>query len=216
MKVIFDLDGTLLDSEKYYVKYWMEASKELGFPLTFERALELRSLEASLAEEKFLSWFGKRVDLDAIKNRRNEKMKDLLIPSKPWVKELVSYLQENDIPYGICSASNAPRCHKFLLRAGIDDLFPILVSAKECKRGKPYPDPYLYALDKMGASANECLCVEDSPNGFYSAISANIKTVFAVDLSEPTSDIASKAYGVIHSLKELPELIERFRREEAF
>ena len=57
--------------------------------------------------------------------------------------------------------------------------------------------------------------MEDSPNGFYSAVSANIKTVFAVDLSEPTPDIVSKAYGVIHSLKELPELIERFRKEEA-
>ncbi|MCR5078749.1 MAG: HAD family phosphatase [Bacilli bacterium] len=214
MKVLFDLDGTLLDSEKYYVRYWVESCNELGFPLTYEQALELRSLEPTLAKERFFAWFGKEVDLDAFKKLRNEKMKDLLILPKDGTEYIVDYLKKKGIPYGICSASNAPRCHKFLKRAGIDHLFPVLVSAKECKRGKPYPDPYFYVLEKMGAKANECLCLEDSPNGFNSAVAAGIKTIFCVDLTEPTPDIVARAYGVIHHLKEAIPLFERFLLEE--
>ena len=212
MNVIFDLDGVILDSERIYVASWMEAAKKMGVRLDYEKCLSLRSMEHDLGQKIFHEWFGDEANIEVVRAKRNQIMFGRPFPVKEGVREFVAFLRDNDIPYAICTSSPKERGEKKLRQAGIGDLFPLVISARACQRGKPYPDPYILTCEDCGFLPDETYCIEDSPNGFYSAFASGCHTIFDVDLSEPTEDIATKADFVIHSLLEAIPFLKRKKK----
>ena len=93
---LFDMDGTLFDTEKYYNRAWKQAISDSGYELPEEEVLKLRSLGRPFALEQFQRWFGPEVDYLAIREHRKELMKDFLsgqIPLKPAVPETLRFLK---------------------------------------------------------------------------------------------------------------------------
>ena len=92
--VIFDLDGTLIDTEKYYRIFWPKALAEFGYTLTDEQALLLRSLGRPFAPKLFQEWFGEDFDYVKVRQRRKDMMEECLaqegIQKKPGVDKLIS------------------------------------------------------------------------------------------------------------------------------
>jgi HAD superfamily hydrolase (TIGR01509 family) len=208
MNLIFDLDGVLLDTEKYYVDYWMEAARSFGYRFTRDMALGFRSLDHGLSNEIFKSYFGEDADVEAVRAKRIELMSNIEVVAKPYAKEIAEYVKSHHISHCICTSSSVEKAAKYLEIAGLSGLFDRIISAKGTPRGKPFPDPYLKACSVLGIEPKEAICVEDSPNGFQSAVQAGCQAIFAVDLTEPTPEIASRALAVIHSLSELPAILE--------
>ena len=183
--VIFDLDGLILDTEKLYQRFWREAAAECGFSMTQETALKLRSLDKTLAKKLLRDEFGEGFDYERVKQTRIRLMSAFVdehgVKAKPGVRELCEYLKSRGIPTAIATATNYERTNDYLTRAGVRDCFETIVCACDLEHGKPYPDVYLYACEKLGLKPENCVALEDSPNGVKSAHSAGCKVICVPD-----------------------------------
>lgn len=209
--VIFDLDGTLIDTEKYYRIFWPKALAEFGYALTDEQALSLRSLGRPFAPALFKEWFGEDFDYVKVRQRRKDMMEECLnregIQKKPGAEELLSYLREKKITAAIATASDLERTERYLKRVGLLSYFDKLISATQVAEGKPAPDIYLYACSELGLPPEQCIAVEDSPNGILSAYGAGLRVIMVPDQTKPDKELEKYLYACVDSLADIPEYL---------
>lgn len=185
---LFDMDGTLFDTEKYYNRAWKQAISDSGYELPEEEVLKLRSLGRPFALEQFQRWFGPEVDYLAIREHRKELMKDFLsgqIPLKPAVPETLQFLKAQGYRLAVVTATGPEQAEHNLCTAGIRQYFDAVICATMVERGKPAPDVYAYACHTLGVTPEECYAVEDSPNGVRSAHDAGCRVIMIPDLTQP-------------------------------
>ena len=210
--VIFDLDGTLIDTEKYYRIFWPKALAAFGYHMTDEQALRLRSLGRPFAPALLKEWFGEELDYYAVRQKRKDMMEEYLdregVQRKPGALELVRRLKELGIVTAIATASDLERTEKYLRLTGLEGYFDRLISATQVKEGKPAPDIYAYACEQLGLAPAECLAVEDSPNGVLSAYRAGCRTVMVPDQTEPDEELKKYLYARVDSLTDILGLVE--------
>lgn len=209
--VIFDLDGTLIDTEKYFKVFWRQAVDAFGYQMSEEQALLLRSLGCPYAPALLKEWFGEAFDYVAVREYRRKIMKEHLdkvgIELKPHAEQALSWLSKNGYRTAVATATSVERATEQLQQLGIAGCFNEIVSAASLEKGKPAPDVYLYACEKLGENPKECYAVEDSPNGVLSAYAAGLKVIMVPDQTEPDAELAAKLYARISSLGELPEVL---------
>lgn len=205
--IIFDMDGTLIDTEKYYRVFWKKAMAQFGYVMTDEQALAMRSLGRPFAPARLKEWFGGELDYYAIRDRRKEMMEECLdregIRCKPGALELLAFLKENHITAAVATATDLERTHKYLERVGLESYFDRVISATMVKEGKPSPDIYLYACRQLGVPPQECYAVEDSPNGIMSAYGAGCRVIMVPDQTEPDAELAERLFARVDSLEEI-------------
>lgn len=210
--VIFDMDGLLLDTEKLLIRFWIRAANEAGFPMTREHALSIRSLHRSFAIPYLQGLFGEEFDYARIRSRRMELMNEYLSNDPPELKrgakELLAFLNEREIPAAVATATDLERTREYLTRAGIFDSFRRIVCATMVERGKPEPDIYIYAAKQLGLKPEECIALEDSPNGVKSAAAAGCKTIMIPDLTEPDDELIRLTFAVEKSLDGVIDIIK--------
>lgn len=208
--VLFDLDGTLIDTEKLYRKYWPEALRHFGYELSDERALMLRSLGRPYAPEQFRVWYGEDFDYPAVRACRKELIEAHIashgVEAKPFAREAIGKLRDAGITVAIATATDPERTERYLSLAGLDGLFETVISATMVAHGKPAPDIYLYACEQLGFAPTECIAVEDAPNGVKSAHAAGLKVVMVPDQTEPDGELRKLLYAVADSLLEVAEI----------
>ena len=209
--VLFDMDGLLLDTEKLLVRFWQEAASEAGFNMTREIALNIRSMHRSFAVPYLKSVLGDNFDYAKTRARRMELMSDYLAENglelKKGAKELLTYLNKNNIPAAVVTATDSERAEKYLKETGIFGYFERIISATMVKEGKPKPDIYLYAAEQLGLEPYECVALEDSPNGVKSAASAGCRTIMVPDLTEPDEELSGIIAARANSLEDVVEII---------
>lgn len=210
--VIFDLDGTLIDTEKYYRKAWPKAFEHFGYKLTDEQYLSIRSLGKPFVQETLKKYSGDPdFNYDEVMKIRKEYMEKYIsengLQAKKGAEELLKFLKEKGILCCIATASPVKRAERYLEAVGLSEYFDKIVSARDMKEGKPSPYVYLYAAEEIGFKSEECMAVEDSPNGVLSAYRAGLKVVMVPDQS-PCDEETRK---IIFAEKEdLSKIIELF------
>ena len=214
--VLFDMDGVVIDSERLYTRFWMEAAHDLGFPMTREQALQLRSLGRIPAQAKLDSFFGPgEACYDSIRNRRIELMEAYIalhgVDEKPGIRELLTYLSAHGITCAITRSSSVPLIRRHLGNLGLADYFTALCSGKDVPRGKPAPDIYLHGAAVLGLEPEECLAIEDSPAGIEAAFRAGTFPVMVPDQDHPTEETARKCFAVADSLTDVITLLETLK-----
>lgn len=211
--VISDMDGVILDSEKLYVRFWCEGANACGFPMQTHHALSIRSMARPFAIERLKGYFGNEFDYDKVRNKRIELMDKYInengIEAKEGAEELLRYIKDNGLKLALATATAPERAERYLSQLGLLKYFDEIVCASMVKNGKPKPDIYLLASEKLGLSPSDCLALEDSQNGIKSASSANCKTVMVPDLDEPTDEIKPLLFDVANGLKDVIRIIEK-------
>lgn len=210
--VIFDMDGVLIDTEKHYNAAWCEAARSAGFDFTSQHALLLRSLDARLASKLMKDIFGEGFDYFAIREVRRKLVAERLakygLEKKPGIDGLLAFLRKKGIKTAVATATPIELTYQHLERIGIKEKFDRIVSAKQVPNGKPAPDVYLYACEQINEKPQDCIAVEDSPNGIKSAYAAGCKPVMVPDLTPPDEEILPMLYGVAKTLADIEEIID--------
>lgn len=209
--VLFDMDGVVLDTETLYARFWREAAKELGYSMSYEQALGMRSLSSTAGQAQLESYFGKGVSRAEFRAKRIELMDAYIdihgVGLKPGIVQLLDFLDERGIKAAITTSSPLERVRRYMGPYGLLDRFHCLCSGADVAHGKPEPDIYLYGAACLGLRPEECIAIEDSPAGVLSAYRAGCMTVMVPDLDQPDEETEKRLFAKADSLADVIELI---------
>lgn len=209
--VIFDMDGTLLDSERIVLKAWQYVIDKYSLP--FDLSLPYRSIGLNYASMKtlFLSELGEDYPFDkywgyAKQYLQNAKRRTAY-PVKAGFDELCTYLKANKIGMYVATSTYHASAAKELEHSGILGYFDGIIGGDEITRGKPDPEIFVTAAEKTGFDKSECLIVEDSSNGLRAGIASGIRTVFIKDIVDVPSEITDKVFAKCDDLSGVIDII---------
>ena len=209
---IFDLDGTLIDTEKIYRVIWPKAMASLGYVFGDDKYLQLRSLGRPFAPAKFKEWYGEDFDYDGARRTRKVLFDEIVaehgIDRKAGAVELLTYLREHGYITAIATATDMARATEYLELTGLSGYFDKVLSATMVDEGKPSPKVYLYACEQLGYTPEECVAVEDAPNGITSAYRAGCNVIMVPDQSEPDESIDGMYCACVRRLDDIIGLLE--------
>jgi HAD superfamily hydrolase (TIGR01509 family) len=180
--VVFDNDGTFLETEDVWSRAEGELFRRRGLEFRAEHKLELIGtsfVRASESLERFLGEPGRGPQImeELVELVHAELEGD--VPVMPGAAELVVALQDAGIPVAMATNAARPFAEKALLRAGHAGTFDVLMTAGDVEHPKPAPDIYLKAAEALGVDPAACVAVEDSPTGVHSGVAAGM-TVLGV------------------------------------
>lgn len=211
--ILFDMDGLILDTEKLYCRFWQEAARILGYPMTMEQALGMRSLNRHAGEAKLKSYFGEGISYTEVREKRIEFMDAFVekegVTTKPGIWELLAFLQEKQIRTAIATSSPIGRTKKYLSSVHLENEFDAIVSGYMVEHGKPEPDIYVYAARQLGLEPENCIVLEDSPAGILAAYRAGCMPVMIPDLDEPDEETRKLLFAQAESLVQFREVLEK-------
>ncbi|MGN0578931.1 MAG: HAD family hydrolase [Ruminiclostridium sp.] len=210
--VIFDKDGTVVDTEPLHLKMWVSALKERGYPATDEILKECIGLNYPSMDTLLKGYFGESFDIWEHYEYVNLLVKEYElengIPVKKGFTELSDYLISRGIRSVVATSSMHEEAQFCLKQAGIGDRFDFIVGGDEIENGKPAPDIFLKAAEKAGASPDECVIFEDSSNGVRAALAAGIKCFYIPDMKEIEPELQSRTIKLA-SLDKAIEIIDK-------
>lgn len=211
--VVFDLDGTLIDTEKLFVRFWQEAARGMGYPMRTEHALMIRGMARDRAEALLKEKVSPAFDYAAVRERRTALMDAYVgqhgIELKPGAKALLEALRGWGIRIGLATASNLPRAEKCLKATGLYPYFDAITVAAMVQRGKPAPDIYIEAAKRLGAAPEEAIGVEDAPSGIRAIRASGLYTVLVPDQDQPDRELSAMCDLIVPSLVQLKDWIEK-------
>lgn len=205
--VLWDLDGTLIDSEPYWIGAERELAARFGVPWTDqdglalignplpESARHLQERGVDMAEGDIVKYLLKRVT-------------DQLRARTPWQADarlLLDHLVRAGIPCALVTMSYASLATAAITR--IPDAFAAVVTGDEVTNGKPHPESYLLAADRLGVKIGDCVAIEDSPAGVGAAYASGARTIAVKRL---TPIVPRPGLSRVHSLQRigLDELVD--------
>ena len=210
--VIFDKDGTLFDTERVFMRAWRLAADELSVP---DIATTSRECTGKTLHDIGIYWAAKYPDIpfDDYITRRQYHFGKIIqeegLPMKAGTMEILAYLKEKGIKIALATSSTYEEASHHLNLSGIMPYFDAIVTSDMVKRGKPHPEPYLLAAEKLGVDPLYCIGVEDSINGVKSIHAAGMRAVMIPDMIPPTDEVRSLWWRECESLTELMEVIKQ-------
>lgn len=127
---------------------------------------------------------------------------------KHGVIETLKTLKARGIKMAVATSTDRERAEDKLVRSGLLPYFDDVICGDEIERGKPYPDIYLKACEKLGTKPEETVGVEDSINGVTASHDAGLYTLMVIDLIQPDEETKKKADRISNDIFELTELFE--------
>jgi HAD superfamily hydrolase (TIGR01509 family) len=208
--IIFDMDGLLFDTETLYQEAILLAAAEGGHEIAVDVFNRTVGLPWAESRALLLSHFGEafRVDeFQATRVRHFWVIAETRLALKPGALELLDTLDQFRLPRAIATSSSRRTVERHLTAHNLMGRFEEIVAHGDYDRGKPAPDPFLKAAERLGVEPRLCLALEDSHNGIRSASSAGMMTVMVPDLLEPTDEIRALCIFVARDLHDVRRLI---------
>ena len=193
--VIFDMDGTLVDSERALLDVWDSTAREMGY--IFSRDVMMKTIGTTYAETmRMIRETYPDAPHDDIRKETSLRFGAMRaggqIALRPGARTALAAVSDLGLKIGLCTSTRGMSAKATLDSVGISGYFNATVFGDEITRGKPDPEPYLLVASKLGLNPRECLAVEDSPSGARSALAAGMAVAFVPDMLPVPDDVADK------------------------
>lgn len=202
--VVFDMDGVIFDTERLVIEFWKEVAKKHNIPNVEHTCIQCLGTNRVRTREIFLENYGADFPFDPyraeVTELFNTHYKGVPLPTKPGVRELLSYLQEQDIKVGLASSTAQHLVRDEIGTAGLLPYFQTLVCGDMVEHSKPAPDIFLKACEILNADPTKSIAIKDSFNGIRSAHCAGMTPIMVPDQVQPTDEIRALAFHVMPSL----------------
>ena len=203
---IFDMDGLMVDTEKLYLRYWKEAASDFGYEMKNEHVYAIRSLARKYSIQKLKSFFGEDFPTEEVRKRRTELINKHIdkygIEVKKGLFEILNFLKVNNIKLAVATATPRERANNCLIRIGAKDFFDAIICGDMIENGKPEPDIYLTAANRLGLDPKKCVAFEDSPNGVKAAYLAGCQAIMIPDMTQPDEETTPLLSAVYDDLEQ--------------
>lgn len=203
--ILFDMDGLMLDTEPLAARAWADAAQATG--IRFDPAVNRRLIGRTFADCRAIlveHHGGGDYPVDALMARWHAAYDAIVeregVALKAGLLELLDWLEARGIARAVATSTRRARAIAKLARAGLWPRFAALAGGDEVARGKPAPDIFLLAAQRLGAAPARCLVLEDSAPGLHAAAAAGIPAIMVPDLAAPPADVDGRAPRVMPSL----------------
>ena len=206
---IFDMDGLLLDTERPSLTLWARAGKSLGVTISPEMVISTLGIDDDGMRPVYLKRFGPDFPYDTLLERLKEFTIEEFekgIAHKSGLITLLDHLSSLRIPMAVATSTGHENAIWKLRKGGIRDRFNVIVCGDEINNGKPSPDIFLLAAEKLCKNPSECAGFEDSPAGLQGLHAAGIRSVFIKDIVEPPEEILATVWRRCNDLAEAATL----------
>ena len=203
---IFDMDGLLIDSERIALGTFQTICDQHGLGDQFSLYLQLlgtndattlkilrSTLPAHLSPERFMdTWMTLYVEQTQV-----------AVPLMNGVLELLDHLDLTSIPKSVATSTRTEHARSKLTNSGILHRFAHVTGGDQVDNGKPAPDIYLKAAQRLQVNPAECLALEDSPNGVKAALAAGMQVIQIPAIVQPDADTIALGHTVLNDLHEV-------------
>ena len=206
---IFDMDGLMFDTEQIWQKNWKLIADEMGVTLAEEFKYNICGTSGALMNSVIEKYYGVEDGSGIAADCKKRVHDDLLesTPEKPGVHEILEFFRDAGVRIAVASSSSVEQIRRNLQNTNTEDFIEVIVSGTELKRGKPEPDIFLTAAEKLGIDPHECYVFEDAFNGVKAGRAAGCCTIMIPDQMQPTEEIRALADAVCASLFEARDLL---------
>lgn len=216
--VLFDMDGLMVDTESLATEALIRSAKKQGYEMTREETFQVLGFTTKSIYEFWENYFknsdvsGKQLVEDHYKYMENILF--TIGPKKmPYIEELLIYLKERKYKVAVASSSSMSHIINNIEKTGLKKYIDEFASGAEVENGKPAPDVFLLAAERLGIKPEECLVLEDSKAGAIAGSSAGAKVIMVPDMFKPDKECKERTYRIVGNLGEVISILEEKNNE---
>ncbi|OUY07043.1 bifunctional mannitol-1-phosphate dehydrogenase/phosphatase [Acinetobacter populi] len=195
---IFDMDGTMFDTERLRFQTLKQASQELiGQAFSEDYLMSCLGLSAKRAQELAREIYGEQVNYAEIRQYADQlelaHVRQYGVPIKSGLVEVLERLRKSGLRMAVATSSKRVIAEEYLINANVYKYFDVVICGDDVEQGKPHPEIFLLAASKLNLQPQQCLMFEDSENGLKSAYATQGHTVLLQDIKVPTPEMLKLA-----------------------
>lgn len=206
------MDGLMFDTERLSDEAWRFAADKMGVTIQQKMLDSIKGTNHAGSNKIICSYLGESFDVEYLRKVKETHMNECLekygVPVKKGLHELLSYLKTHGYLTVLATGTSEDRALSLLKMADVEKYFDHLVFGNMVEKCKPEPDIFLAAVNKVYASPENCLVLEDSPNGVKAAHAAGCHVIMVPDRIAPTEELRAMADDVAESLEDVLEMMK--------
>lgn len=210
--VIFDMDGLMIDSERVTFYWYRQYLKKIGKDMTEEFYKNLLGKTKDSCKDIMLEEYGHNFEYDKCLKWVHDQMAIQFetegVPVKKGLISLLKYLKDNGYKTMVATSSDRNRVDVILKKAAIDTYFDGAICGDEVEHGKPDPEVFLKACDKINIKPVEGLVIEDSEAGIKAAYDGKIKVICIPDMKYPGKEYEEMTYKILENLEQVIPFVQ--------
>lgn len=212
--IIFDVDGTLLDTERIFMEGWRQAGALFGYTVTEEALLKTRAVQKAVAIPVFEACCGEGFPYEEIRRERVRIAEEIIGAStaeqlrKPDALAVLQALSDRGCALAVASSTRQELTRAHLEHAGLLKFFPVVVTGDMIQRGKPEPDIFLEAARRFGVAPEDCAVVGDTPADVLAGSAAGMDVYLIPDQVPANPQTIALSRRVLENLGQLLGVLE--------
>lgn len=205
---IFDMDGLLINSEVMIMEACIRAAREIGIDYTQQQFVELIGRSGADASRMMCEQLGGEENMAMVSQGLHQRLAEHnhVFPLKAGAKAILEDYYSQGVKLAVASSSPIEHIQHRLQHVEVLDYFDVITSGQEVESGKPNPDIYLLAMQRLQVDAAQCVAFEDSEPGARAAIAAGLRVIVVPDLKQPSDFVEENSFAVVESLDHFMQL----------